>query len=68
MIYWNIMILSYDLKYRKALIEKGIYHIPIACKQGSVSYAHTKEDIDKTLEITERCIKLGMTTARCCSM
>jgi glutamate-1-semialdehyde 2,1-aminomutase len=41
-----------DLKIRKALIERGIYHIPIACKQGSVSAAHTEEDIDKTLEIS----------------
>jgi glutamate-1-semialdehyde 2,1-aminomutase len=41
-----------DLKIRKALIERGIYHIPIACKQGSVSAAHSEEDIDKTLEIS----------------
>lgn len=43
---------DFDLKFRRALIEKGIYHIPIACKQGSVSYAHTQEDIDKTLDMT----------------
>ncbi|MEO8764002.1 MAG: aminotransferase class III-fold pyridoxal phosphate-dependent enzyme [Ginsengibacter sp.] len=43
---------AFDLKYRRALIEKGIYHIPIACKQGSVSYSHTDEDIDRTLGIT----------------
>jgi glutamate-1-semialdehyde 2,1-aminomutase len=43
---------AFDLKLRKALIENGIYHIPIPCKQGSVSYAHSEEDIDKTLEIT----------------
>jgi glutamate-1-semialdehyde 2,1-aminomutase len=49
---------SYDLKYRRALIKEGIYHIPIACKQGSVSYAHTNEDIDKTLEITREVLKL----------
>jgi glutamate-1-semialdehyde 2,1-aminomutase len=48
---------SYDLRYRKALIEKGIYHIPIACKQGSISYAHTKEDIDKTLQVTDDVLK-----------
>lgn len=41
-----------DLKYRKALINKGVYHIPIPCKQGSVSYSHSPEDIAKTLEIT----------------
>jgi glutamate-1-semialdehyde 2,1-aminomutase len=49
---------DYDLKYRKALVEKGIYHIPIACKQGSVSYSHTNEDIDKTLEITRQVLNL----------
>jgi glutamate-1-semialdehyde 2,1-aminomutase len=42
---------------RKALIKKGIYNIPIACKQSSVSYAHTDEDIDKTLEITWQVLK-----------
>lgn len=48
---------AFDLKYRKALISKGIYHIPIACKQGSVSYAHSDADIDKTLEITKEVLK-----------
>jgi glutamate-1-semialdehyde 2,1-aminomutase len=43
---------DFDLKFRKKLIQNGIYHIPIACKQGSVSYAHSEEDIDKTLEIS----------------
>ncbi len=43
---------EFDLRLRKALIEKGIYNIPIPCKQSSVSYAHTDEDIDKTLEAT----------------
>lgn len=48
---------DFDLQYRKALIKKGIYHIPIACKQGSVSYAHSHSDIDKTLEITRQVLK-----------
>jgi glutamate-1-semialdehyde 2,1-aminomutase len=48
---------DFDLKLRKALIKKGIYNIPIACKQSSVSYAHTDEDIDKTLEITWQVLK-----------
>ena len=46
-----------DVKYRKALIDKGVYHIPIACKQGSVSYSHTVEDIAKTLEITREVLR-----------
>lgn len=48
---------AFDLKLRKGLIENGIYHIPIACKQGSISYAHSEEDIDKTLEITWSILK-----------
>lgn len=43
---------DFDLTFRKALINRGIYHIPIACKQGSVSYAHSEEDIDRTLEVS----------------
>jgi glutamate-1-semialdehyde 2,1-aminomutase len=43
---------DFDLKFRKGLIEKGIYHIPLGCKQGSISYAHSNDDIDKTLEVT----------------
>lgn len=44
---------AFDLKYRRALIEKGVYNIPITCKQGSVSYAHTENDIYKTLQLTK---------------
>jgi glutamate-1-semialdehyde 2,1-aminomutase len=48
---------AFDLKFRNALIENGIYHIPIPCKQGSISYAHSEEDIDKTLDITWSILK-----------
>jgi glutamate-1-semialdehyde 2,1-aminomutase len=40
---------AFDLAYRKALIDRGIYNFPVAAKQGSISYAHTPEDIDQTL-------------------
>ncbi|GEO11887.1 aspartate aminotransferase family protein [Segetibacter aerophilus] len=48
---------DFDLKYRKALIEKGIYQIPIACKQNSVSYAHSEDDIYKTLDLTRQYLR-----------
>lgn len=48
---------AFDLRYRKALIGKGIYQIPIACKQNSVSYSHTEEDIYKTLELTRQVLR-----------
>jgi glutamate-1-semialdehyde 2,1-aminomutase len=49
---------EFDKRYRVELIKRGIYHIPLACKQGSVSYAHSEEDIHKTLEVTRGVLKI----------
>jgi glutamate-1-semialdehyde 2,1-aminomutase len=38
-----------DATYRRALIERGIYNFPMPCKQGSISLAHSEQDIDQTL-------------------
>lgn len=46
-----------DIKYRKKLINEGIFNFPSPIKQGSISFAHSEEDIVKTLEATERVIK-----------
>jgi glutamate-1-semialdehyde 2,1-aminomutase len=43
---------DFDRRYRRALIDRGIYQFPLACKQGSISAAHTEADIDRTLEVT----------------
>ncbi|MFO7546413.1 MAG: hypothetical protein R6W77_13050, partial [Trueperaceae bacterium] len=47
----------FDLAYRKALIDRGVFQFPIAMKQGSLSLAHTTEDIDITLEKTRDVLK-----------
>lgn len=49
-----------DTRYRKALIEQGIYHFPLPTKQGSISAAHTEADIDRTLEATREVLKAGI--------
>ena len=49
-----------DVAYRRAMIEAGIFHFPVATKQSSISLAHTDRDIDETVEITADVIrKLG---------
>jgi glutamate-1-semialdehyde 2,1-aminomutase len=48
---------GFDILYRKGLIEKGIYVIPIPCKQNSVSYSHSEKDISFTLEMTRAVLK-----------
>jgi glutamate-1-semialdehyde 2,1-aminomutase len=46
-----------DRSYRVGLIERGVYHFPVPCKQGSVSAAHSDGDIDRTLEATREVVK-----------
>lgn len=43
---------SLDKEYRLNLIEKGIFNFPLPIKQGSISFAHTVNDIEETLEKT----------------
>ena len=44
---------AFDVAYRKALIDRGIYNVPVATKQGSISYAHTPADIEQTLAMID---------------
>ena len=40
---------DFDVRYRRALIDRGIYNFPVPVKQGSISFAHSEADIDATL-------------------
>jgi len=46
-----------DLAYRRALIDRGVYHFPQPTKQGSLSFAHTAADVDETLERTRAVVR-----------
>ncbi|HZT68153.1 MAG TPA: aspartate aminotransferase family protein [Terriglobia bacterium] len=39
-----------DETLRQGLIERGVYFFPLATKQCSISFAHTAEDVDVTIE------------------
>ena len=39
--------------YRKKLIERGFFKMPMNIKRNHVSYSHTAEDIDRTLQAIE---------------
>lgn len=43
-----------DVQLRRALLESGVFFVPIATKQCSISCAHTVADIDFTLERFDR--------------
>lgn len=48
---------SLDREYRLALIKRGIYNFPLPIKQGSISFSHTLEDIEETLDKTNEVIR-----------
>ena len=48
-----------DTKMRKNLIEQGVYFFPLAVKQCSISAAHTKEDVQFTLEQIQQALARG---------
>ena len=45
-----------DRRYRLALARAGIFHFPQPTKQGSISFAHTEEDIDRTCDVTSQVV------------
>jgi glutamate-1-semialdehyde 2,1-aminomutase len=43
---------TFDREYRFKLIERGIFNFPLPIKQGSISFAHSVQDIEETIEKT----------------
>jgi glutamate-1-semialdehyde 2,1-aminomutase len=41
------------VRFRRGMIERGIYMLPVDLKRNHVSLAHTDADIDLTLEAAE---------------
>ncbi len=42
-----------DLRYRRGMIERGVYVLPVSLKRNHVSLAHSEEDVDRTLDAAE---------------
>lgn len=57
---WHDILRHHDFKrdqaFRLKMIEEGIYQFPVACKQASVSAAHTDADIDETLRAAAKVV------------
>ncbi|MCC7017023.1 MAG: aspartate aminotransferase family protein [Rhodospirillales bacterium] len=51
-----------DLRFRRGMMERGIFMLPIALKRNHLTAAHTAQDIARTLEAAEDVLK-GMAAA-----
>jgi glutamate-1-semialdehyde 2,1-aminomutase len=58
---WHDLAAHHDLRFdenlRRKLIELGVYFFPLATKQCSISFAHTRKDIETTLEQAKHALK-----------
>lgn len=45
------------VEYRRRLIERGIFELPLNLKRNHVSYSHTDAHVDRTLEVSEDVLK-----------
>ena len=45
------------VEYRRRLMARGIFKIPLNLKRNHIGYAHREADIDRTLEACERVLK-----------
>ncbi|MBI4164646.1 MAG: glutamate-1-semialdehyde 2,1-aminomutase [Acidobacteria bacterium] len=48
---------AHFLEYRRGLLERGIFKLPVNLKRSHISYAHTDAHIDRTLEACEDVLK-----------
>jgi len=39
-----------SVSFRKGMIERGVFMIPINLKRNAVTFSHTQEDIDQALQ------------------
>jgi glutamate-1-semialdehyde 2,1-aminomutase len=45
------------IRYRRELIERGVFELPVNLKRSHVSYSHTEADVDRTLEAAEAALR-----------
>lgn len=41
------------ITYRRKLIERGVFTLPLNLKRNHISFSHTKEQVDQTLQVAE---------------
>jgi glutamate-1-semialdehyde 2,1-aminomutase len=43
--------------YRRAMIERGFYELPVNLKRNHISLSHSVDDVDRTLEAAEQVLR-----------
>jgi glutamate-1-semialdehyde 2,1-aminomutase len=46
-----------DVRFRREMVDRGFFLLPMALKRNHISAAHTQEEVDRTLEAAETVLK-----------
>ena len=61
---WHDLAASHDYaldeRFRRALLDQGIFFFPLATKQCSISASHSEQDIDETLAAARRALTAAL--------
>jgi glutamate-1-semialdehyde 2,1-aminomutase len=52
------------VRYRQELIKRGVFELPVNLKRSHVSYSHTDQDVDRTLQAAEDSLKVAVGLGR----
>ncbi len=48
------------LRYRRELVRRGVFEMPESVGRSHISFAHTEEDVDRSLEVAEEALKAAL--------
>jgi glutamate-1-semialdehyde 2,1-aminomutase len=48
------------VRYRRELMKRGVFELPMNLKRNHISYSHTEADIDRTLEAAEESLQAAL--------
>jgi glutamate-1-semialdehyde 2,1-aminomutase len=47
-------------RYRRALVERGVFEMPESLGRSHISASHTQEDVDRSLEIAQEALAVAL--------
>jgi glutamate-1-semialdehyde 2,1-aminomutase len=54
-----------QIAYRKGLIQRGVFELPLGLKRSHISFSHTEEHIQETLQVAEDVLRVLAPAGAC---
>jgi glutamate-1-semialdehyde 2,1-aminomutase len=51
-------------RYRRELVARGVFEMPESLGRSHISWSHTEDDVDESLEVAEHALRAALDTLR----